>query len=135
MGNVCNWSTFSDNEIKNANSIDEIIEILNKKRENFEKEMNQIEDYLEDPSKKVELFNVEGIDKELVKKRIPYLKSINENYVKVNELLSENPNLPLYETKCYVDKIVSHYYQICDNDLSIDMKIFENFVKNQKSPS
>ena len=135
MGNVCNWSTFSDNEIKNANSIDEIIEILNKKRENFEKEMNQIEDYLEDPSKKVELFNVEGIDKELVKKRIPYLKNLNENYVKVNELLSENPNLPLYETKVHVDKIVGHYYQIYDDNLSIDMKKFEDFIENQKGQS
>ena len=135
MGNSFCRSTFMDNDIKETKSIDEIIEVLNRKRENFEKEMNQIEDYLEDPSKKVELFNVEGIDKELVKKRIPYLKNLNENYVKVNELLSENPNLPLYETKCYVDKIVSHYYQICDNDLSIDMKIFEDFVKNQKSPS
>ena len=135
MGNLFCSETFIDNDIKETKSIDEIIEVLNRKRQNFEKEMNQIEDYLEDPSKKVELFNVEGIDKELVKKRIPYLKSLNENYVKVNDLLSENPNLPLNETKVYVDKIVGHYYQIYDEDLSSDMKKFEDFIENKKGQS
>ena len=56
-------NTFSDNEIKDTKSIDSIIKVLNRKEEILNQKWIKFEDYLK------------------------VFKNLNENYVKVDELL------------------------------------------------
>jgi hypothetical protein len=130
---VCCGQKYPNEELNECKTINEIIELLNKKRESFKSEIIQIEDYLEDSNKKVEFINVKGIDKKVLQKRIPYLRDLNNAYEHLAEILEKNPNLPLNETKNHVNTIISFYYQIYDpnGDLAKNIKYFEDFVHKQ----
>ena len=130
---VCCGQKYPNEELNECKTINEIIELLNKKRESFKSEIIQIEDYLEDSNKKVEFINVKGIDKKVLQKRIPYLRDLNNAYEYLAEILEKNPNLPLNETKNHVNTIISFYYQIYDpnGDLAKNIKYFEDFVHKQ----
>ncbi len=130
---VCCGQKYPNEELNECKTINEIIELLNKKRESFKSEIIQIEDYLEDSNKKVEFINVKGIDKKVLQKRIPYLRDLNNAYEHLAEILEKNPNLPLNETKNHVNTIISFYYQIYDpnGDLAKNIKYFEDFVHIQ----
>ena len=77
---VCCGQKYPNEELNECKTINEIIELLNKKRESFKSEIIQIEDYLEDSNKTVEFINVKGIDKKVLQKRIPYLRDLNNAY-------------------------------------------------------
>ena len=130
---VCCGQKYPNEELNECKTINEIIELLNKKRESFKSEIIQIEDYLEDSNKTVELINVKGIDKKVLQKRIPYLRDLNNAYEYLAEILEKNPNLPLNETKNHVNTIISFYHQIYDpnGDLAKNIKYFEDFVHKQ----
>ena len=130
---VCCGQKYPNEELNECKTINEIIELLNKKRESFKSEIIQIEDYLEDSNKKVEFINVKGIDKKVLQKRIPYLRDLNNAYEYLAEILEKNPNLPLNETKNHVNTIISFYHQIYDpnGDLAKNIKYFEDFVHKQ----
>ena len=136
---VCCGQKYPNEELNEFKIINEIIELLNKKREKFKSEIIQIEDYLEDSNKTVEFINVKGIDKKVLQKRIPYLRDLNNAYEYLAEILEKNPNLPLNETKNHVNTIISFYHQIYDpnGDLAKNIKYFEDFVhklnKQQKN--
>lgn len=130
---VCCGQKYPNEELNECKTINEIIELLNKKRESFKSEIIQIEDYLEDSNKTVEFINVKGIDKKVLQKRIPYLRDLNNAYELLAEILEKNPNLPLNETKNHVNTIISFYHQIYDpnGDLAKNIKYFEDFVHKQ----
>lgn len=130
---VCCGQKYPNEELNECKTINEIIELLNKKRESFKSEIIQIEDYLEDSNKTVEFINVKGIDKKVLQKRIPYLRDLNNAYEYLAEILEKNPNLPLNETKNHVNTIISFYHQIYDpnGDLAKNIKYFEDFVHKQ----
>ena len=130
---VCCGQKYPNEELNECKTMNEIIELLNKKRESFKSEIIQIEDYLEDSNKTVEFINVKGIDKKVLQKRIPYLRDLNNAYEYLAEILEKNPNLPLNETKNHVNTIISFYHQIYDpnGDLAKNIKYFEDFVHIQ----
>ena len=130
---VCCGQKYQNEELNECKTMNEIIELLNKKRESFKSEIIQIEDYLEDSNKTVEFINVKGIDKKVLQKRIPYLRDLNNAYEYLAEILEKNPNLPLNETKNHVNTIISFYHQIYDpnGDLAKNIKYFEDFVHKQ----
>ena len=137
MGGCCGRD-FADEEIDGAKTLNDLIEILNKRRENFSTEISQIEGYLEDPNKEVDVIDVKGIEPSILEKRVPFLKDLDNAYAKVAEILYKNPSLPLNDTKNYVTDIVSHYFQTYDpnGDLPKDISKFEEFVdKNKESSS
>ena len=136
MGGCCGRA-FTDQEIDDAKTLNDIIEILNKRRENFPTEISQIEGYLEDPNKEVDVIDVKGISPEILEKRVPFLKDLDNAYAKVAETLYKNLSLPLNDTKNYVTDIVSHYFQTYDpnGDLPKDITKFEEFVENNKKNS
>ena len=125
---VCCGQKYPNEELNECKTINEIIELLNKKRESFKSEIIQIEDYLEDSNKTVEFINVKGIDKKVLQKRIPYLRDLNNAYEYLAEILEKNPNLPLNETKNHVNTIISFYP---NGDLAKNIKYFEDFVHKQ----
>ena len=136
MGGCCGRD-FADEEIDGAKTLNDLIEILNKRRENFSTEISQIEGYLEDPNKEVDVIDVKGIEPQILEKRVPFLKDLDNAYAKVAETLYKNLSLPLNDTKNYVTDIVSHYFQTYDHnwDLPKDITKFEEFVENNKKNS
>ena len=132
---VCCVRSFTDEEIENAENLQELITIFNERRAKFPQEQMQIQSHLEDPSKNVDLIETENLDKESLQKRIIYLNDLTGAYLKVSETLQENPNLPLKETKKYLLNIASKYYLTYDPDkeLDIEMTLFDKFIEDQQT--
>jgi hypothetical protein len=131
---ICCGEGIKDQEILNASSINELIEILNERKEKFPQEKKQLQDYINDPSKEVDSINVSGIDNEILKQRVPYLNDLENAYNIIIEHLSSNPDLPLKETKEECDNITSLYNLTYDPNKELDMQMqkFENFINKYK---
>jgi len=131
---VCCGQVIDDQEILNANNINDIITILNDRKDKFPEEKKQIQDYINDPSKEVTMVNVSGVDLELLKQRVPYLNDLENAYNTVIEHLSSNPNLPLNETKEKCSHITNLYLLTYDPDKQLDMEMqdFEEFIEKNK---
>ena len=131
---ICCGEGIKDQEILNASSINELIEILNERKEKFPQEKKQLQDYINDPSKEVDTINVSGIDNEILKQRVPYLNDLENAYNIIIEYLSSNPDLPLKETKEECDNITSLYNLTYDPNKELDMQMqkFENFINKYK---
>ena len=74
MGFCCS-ANISDPEIEDAQTIHELIVILNNRKIALPIEKKEIEDYLEDPNKEIKSVGIENIDNESLKKRIPFFSS------------------------------------------------------------
>ncbi len=131
---VCCGEGIKDPEILNATNINELIEILNERKEKFPQEKKQIQDYINDPTKEVDSINVSGIDNEILKQRVPYLNDLENAYNIIIENLSSNPELPLKETKQKCDNVTSLYYLTYDPNKELDMQMqkFEDFIEENK---
>ena len=132
---VCCGRSFVDEEIENADNLQDLITIFNERRAKFPQEQMQIQSHLEDPSKNVDLIETENLDKESLQKRILYLNDLQGAFLKVSETLQENPNLPLQETKKYLLNIASKYYLTYDPDKDLDMEMtqFDKFIEKQQT--
>jgi len=132
---VCCGRSFVDEEIENAESLQDLITIFNERRAKFPQEQMQIQSHLEDPSKNIDLIETENLDKESLQKRILYLNDLRGAFLKVSETLQENPNLPLQETKKYLLNIASKYYLTYDPDKDLDMEMtqFDKFIEKQQT--
>ncbi len=132
---VCCGQVIDDQELLNANNINDIITILNDRKDKFPEEKKQIQDYINDPTKEVTMVNVSGVDLELLKQRVPYLNDLENAYNTVIEHLSSNPNLPLNETKEKCSHITNLYLLTYDPDKQLDMEMqdFEEFIQKNKT--
>jgi hypothetical protein len=132
---VCCGRTFEDEEIENAESLQDLILIFNERRAKFPQERIQIQSHLEDPSNKIEFIGTDNLDNETLQKRILYLNDLEGAYLKVTETLQENPNLPLKETKKYLMNIATKYYLAYDpdKDLDIEMTQFDKFIEKHET--
>ena len=132
---VCCGQVIDDQEILNANNINDIITIFNDRKDKFPEEKKQIQDYINDPTKEVTMVNVSGVDLELLKQRVPYLNDLENAYNTVIEHLSSNPNLPLNETKEKCSHITNLYLLTYDPDKQLDMEMqdFEEFIQKNKT--
>ena len=119
----CCGGEIQDEEIKQAKTLIEIIQIFKKRKEKLPEERNQIQSHLEDPKKEVKIINIDGIDPEILNKRIPFLEDLEENYETVIDLLTNNPNLPLKDIKNYCSNITSKYYLTYDPNKEVDTEI------------
>ena len=134
MGFCCS-ANISDPEIEDAQTIHELIVILNNRKIALPIEKKEIEDYLEDPNKEIKSVGIENIDNESLKKRIPFLTKLEKAFEKVISLLEENQtNLNVYYTKKYTKNVTDKYYITYDpnNDLDYQLKNFINFIEKNK---
>ena len=129
MGGCC-IGGIQDQEIKEANNLTEIIQIFKIRKEKLPEERDQIQAHLEDPKKEVKVINTNGIDPEILKKRIPFLEDLEENYETVINLLTNNPDLPLKNVKIYCSNIASKYYLTYDpnKEVETEMNKLKTFV-------
>ena len=134
MGFCCS-ANISDPEIEDAQTIHELIVILNNRKIALPNEKKEIEDYLEDPNKEIKSVGIENIDNESLKKRIPFLTKLEKAFEKMISLLEENQtNLNVYYTKKYTKNVTDKYYITYDpnNDLDYQLKNFINFIEKNK---
>ena len=129
MGGCCSGG-IQDQEIKEANNLTEIIQIFKIRKEKLPEERDQIQAHLEDPKKEVKVINIQGIDPEILKKRIPFLEDLEETYENVINLLTKNPKLPLNDMKSYCSNITSKYYLTYDpnKEVETEMNKLKTFV-------
>jgi hypothetical protein len=128
MGGCCVGET-KDEEINKANDISDIINIFKERKNKLPEEKKQIIEHLQDQTKEIKSFDVNGIDKEILKKRILFLDDLEEAYSFIIDILQNNTNLPLKETKSYCENIAAHYFLIYDpnGELQKDVEKLEEF--------
>ena len=129
------FSTISDPEIEDAQTIHELIVILNNRKIGLPIEKKEIEDYLEDPRKEIKSVGIENIDNESLKKRIPFLIKLEKAYEKITNLLEANKtNLDVSNTKKYIKNVTDKYYITYDpnNDLDKELRKFINYIEKNK---
>lgn len=131
MGACCGGGAPKDEEIEKAQSIKEIAEVINNKRNKFPQEAREIQDFLKDPTKEVTFFNTKGLSPDEIKQRFNYMTSLADAFKKTHDILVYNPNLDLDETKNYVNEIVAKYKKTYDPNNELD-KAVENFFKYAK---
>ena len=131
---VCCGRRQIDEEINNAKDINEIIQIFEGRINKLPEERKELGIHLEDPTKQVGNLNLNNVDPEWIKKRIPHLENLEEAYNKVINILKSNPNLPLKDVKSYSSNVAKHYFKFYDvNDaLKNDVDLLELFVKKWK---
>ena len=129
MGACCG-AGIQDEEIKAAENLSELIQIFKTRKEKLPEERQQIQAHLEDPKKEVKVINTNGIDPEILKKRIPFLEDLEENYETVINLLTKNPKLPLNDMKSYCSNITSKYYLTYDpnKEVETEMNQLKTFI-------
>ena len=130
MGGCCGGREVIDNEIDKASSLKELSKIFLERKNYLDKEKKEIELFLENPNAEVENIDVREIEPSILKKRIYYLNNLEDAFNRVIEILDNNINLPLNETKSYCQNIISKYYFIYDpnKELDSDIEKFEHFV-------
>ena len=134
MGFCCS-ANISDPEIEDAQTIHELIVILNNRKIGLPIEKKEIEDYLEDPRKEIKSVGIENIDNESLKKRIPFLIKLEKAYEKITNLLEANKtNLDVSNTKKYIKNVTDKYYITYDpnNDLDKGLRKFINYIEKNK---
>ena len=134
MGACCGGRPV-DEEINNAKDINEIIQIFEGRINKLPEERKELKEYLDDPTKQVGNLNLNDVDPEWVKKRIPHLENLEDAFGKVVDILKSNPELPLKDVKSYSSNVAHHYLKFYDvNDaLKTDLDNMESFVNKWKS--
>ncbi len=125
----CCGGVMRDKEIERTTNMDELINVMKKKKENLAEEKKQIEDHLKDPSKEITIVNLDAT-KEGMEKRLPYIDRINECYGEIIEKLETVKNLPFSETKEHMFNIVYHYFITYDETYQYmnDLAKFKQFA-------
>ena len=127
MGNCCiGESMLPDPEINKCNSIDELLELLKKRIEEFKTEQQQIQDYLDGKRKDIEFFDEKSLRKDDIKMRKEFLSQLILVYTKVAKILAKNNEMNVEELKCYIEKI-SEKYNLCYDKYNDLQKEFINF--------
>jgi GTPase involved in cell partitioning and DNA repair len=126
----CCGGVFKDPEIERATTMDEVIAVMKKKRDNLAEEKTQISNFLEDETKTITLVKVDGLTKEDLEKRIPYLDKLSDCYEEIIDELEAKKTLPLKETKEYLYNILNHYFVSYDSTEAYrnDLAKFKQFT-------
>ena len=111
----CCGGVFKDPEIERAATMDEVIAVMKKKRSNLAEEKTQISNFLEDETNAITVVKVDGLSKDDLEKRLPYLDKLSDCYGEITDELEANKTLSLKETKEYLYNILNHYFVSYDS--------------------
>lgn len=126
----CCGSVYKDPEIAQAATMEQLIMVMKKKKDNLKVEKSQISDYIRDPKKQVTIVDLKVNDKPSLEKRLLYLDRIGDCYLEVIKKLESVPKLPLEETKEHLYNIINHYFITYDetNAYTKDLDNFKTFA-------
>ena len=119
-------------ELANCKSMQEIQTYLSLKLKEANTEQEELKAYLEDKSKTPTTIDVSGFKDEDIEKRIPYLDEMKDCILRAHELLKENPNADLRETKIKLSELYNMYTWLYDEEKRYEnwMSNFKDFVEN-----
>ena len=131
MGNCCNSPYIAD-EIANCSSIDQIQQYISLKIKDISSEQEELKEYLKDKNKKPKLIDVSEFKDEDIEKRIPYLEEMKDCFLRVHELLKNNPKIDVNETKIKLSELYNMYTWLYDDEKRYEswMVNFKDFVEN-----
>ncbi len=131
MGNCCNSPYIAD-EIANCSSIDQIQQYISLKIKDISSEQEELKEYLKDKNKKTTLIDVSEFKDEDIEKRIPYLEEMKDCFLRVQELLKNNPKIDVNETKIKVSELYNMYTWLYDDEKRYEswMINFKDFIEN-----
>ena len=126
----CCGSAPKDEAILKTTNMDELINVMKKKKSDISIEKQEIQAHLEDPTKKIGIVTFLECTKEALEKRLPYLDRIGDCYGECIEKMETIPNLPFNETKEHMLNIVVHYLITYDetNQYTKDLAAFKQFA-------
>lgn len=135
MGACCG-STSKDEQIMKTTNMDELINVMKKKKADLAIEKKQIQDNLKDPKKQVTLVVLDPtLPKEAKEKRLAYLDELSNCFGECIEKMETIPKLPFGETKEYMLTIVNHHLITYDETFSVrkDVARFKQFAFQYES--
>ena len=120
-------------EIDESTSIDELCKQLNSKINQIQIEIKELDDYLLDKSNIPKTVDVSYFsDKEINERKI-YLESYENSLNKINEVLNNNKEMDIYQTKDQIHSLFDCYYQKDDKgNLKKIEKNIDIIAKNSK---
>jgi hypothetical protein len=112
-------------EIDESSSIEELSKQLNNKIEQIQIEIKELDDYLLDKSNIPKTVDVSYFsDKEINERKI-YLESYLNSLNKINQVLTNNKEMDIYQTKDQIHSLFDCYYQKDDKG---NLKKIENNI-------
>ena len=132
MGGCCAGGPMITEELNNCKTIPEIQTYLSLKLKEANTEQEELKAYLEDKSKIPTTIDVTGFKDEDIEKRIPYLDEMKDCILRSHELLKENPDVDLNETKIKLSELYNMYTWLYDEEKRYEnwMSNFKDFVEN-----
>ncbi len=132
MGNCCGGGPMITEELNNCKTIQEIQTYLSLKLKEANTEQEELKAYLEDKSKIPTTIDVTGFKDEDIEKRIPYLEEMKDCILRSHELLKENQDVDLEETKIKLSELYNMYTWLYDEEKRYEnwMSNFKDFVEN-----
>ena len=135
MGACCGSSP-RDEQILKTTNMDELINVMKKKKSDLAIEKKQIQDNLKDPKKQITLVVLDpALPKEAKEKRLVYLDELSSCFGDCIEKMETIPKLPFGETKEYMLTIVNHHLITYDETCSYrkDLERFKQFAFQYES--
>lgn len=126
----CCGSAQRDEAILKTTNMDELINVMKKKKSDIPIEKSEIQAHLDDPTKKISIVTFLDCSKEALEKRMSYLDRISDCYGECIEKLETIANLPFKESKEHMLNIVEHYLITYDetNQYTKDLAAFKQFA-------
>ena len=131
MGNCCDRPFISD-ELSNCKTIEELQLHLSLKMKDASTEEEELKAYLKDKKNKPIMIDVSEFKDEDIEKRIPYLEEMKDCILRSHELLKENQDVDLEETKIKLSELYNMYTWLYDEEKRYEswMINFKDFIEN-----
>ena len=132
MGACCNTGEIPAIEFDDIKSIKDMKTYIVKKKRLYNDEIRQIKEHLNDPSKDVEYIDIEGVEPDMLVKRLGYLYDMINTYEKCSSILKEDKFMNIEELKAKFSLLEEKYANLYDpnDELGAAYKEFENYLKN-----
>lgn len=125
---ICCGTNKTDEEIEAAQNVEDIITILSRRIDAIKVEGDQIKRHLVDKTVEVDAIDVEGIERQFLEQRVPYLEKIEKEYGKIIIALKNNSGIDLQKAKDAVSDVTYYYGFTYDPNGDLD-KAVERFNK------
>ena len=89
----CCGSVVIDREISHAVNMGELVTIMERKKTNISKEIEQINEYLKNKTNKVTVAKVDDLTDDELKLRVPYLEKLVSCYEEVINIMKTHKNV------------------------------------------
>lgn len=134
MGACCGGKDILNSEIEECKSIEDLLALLEKRKNSFITEKEEIKGYLKDKTNEIKCIKFTDLSEISLKKRLGHLDDLEPYIDKYIIALKTYPDLPLDETQERLQDLYGVYVTMYDDSHTIcktTYEGFENFVKSE----